>query len=147
MCRYCFVMPNETKVCEVCGVEFFVILKRRKQANRFCSRACYYIAQKGNKKDKKTPHNRHIYLTITDEQGNRQRIYEHRYIFERDVRPLKDGEIVHHKNGNKQDNDASNLEALDGQAAHLHKHNYWKDKRLTAEQEEQMIDDFKEFGF
>jgi len=50
--------------------------------------------------------------------------YVHREIAARTLnRPLKAGEVVHHKNGNKKDNRPSNLQVLPSQAAHVRLHN------------------------
>lgn len=131
-----------TKNCEKCGIPFIINPKGINNANRFCSRTCYYNAQKGTTLDKKTKHKKHIKLKI-----NGKNIYEHRYIFEQNVRPLLPGEIIHHKNEDKQENTLENLEVLSGQAKHLHEHNYFRDKKISKEKESQMINDFKEYGF
>jgi hypothetical protein len=49
--------------------------------------------------------------------------YEHRLVAERAIgRPLLDGELVHHKDENKQNNDPSNLEVVQGNAEHFVRH-------------------------
>jgi hypothetical protein len=37
-------------------------------------------------------------------------------------RPLAPGEVVHHRDGNKRNNDPSNLEVLPSHAAHMREH-------------------------
>ena len=52
--------------------------------------------------------------------SNRGYVYEHRVIMEEKLgRYLVDGEVVHHINGNKQDNRIENLELLSSQATHM----------------------------
>lgn len=51
-----------------------------------------------------------MYIEVMTEQGYR---YEHRVIAEQTLgRPLVQGEVVHHINGNTQDNRPENLEVL-----------------------------------
>ena len=46
-------------------------------------------------------------------------IFEHRLVMEQKIgRPLEPWELVHHKDGNKQHNDPSNLEVMDRRAGH-----------------------------
>lgn len=60
---------------------------------------------------------------------NGERVYLHRYVFETEIRPLQPGEIVHDKDENRFNNSAENLEALSGRAAHLHIHDYHRNRR------------------
>ena len=47
------------------------------------------------------------------------RVIAETYVLDRELRP---GEVVHHKNGNKQDNRPANLEVLPSQSAHASIH-------------------------
>lgn len=50
-------------------------------------------------------------------------VYEHRLVAEQVIgRPLAEGEIVHHKDENKQNNSPENLEVVMGNAEHLLRH-------------------------
>lgn len=50
--------------------------------------------------------------------------HAHRVIAEQMIgRPLKDGEVVHHKDGDKRNNDPANLEIFASQADHVRWHN------------------------
>lgn len=65
---------------------------------------------------------RHVegYVTVYD--GGKQRL-EHRVIMERHLgRPLTQTEVVHHRDGDKANNNLSNLELLSSQADHVSVH-------------------------
>lgn len=100
------------KTCSGCGL---TLLRKRAHANRherhFCSKACLAKFHCGE---------RHVswqggrwfdpdgYVRINT--GNGKAKYEHVLIAERALgRPIRKGEVVHHINGNKQDNRNSNL--------------------------------------
>jgi hypothetical protein len=97
-----------------CGLPFYVTSKRKTQ--KFCSRDCYRLA----KTNPVIKNHRRIW-------HNGRRVYEHRLVWELTTgETLKTTDIIHHKNENKLDNRFENLEKLEGRAAHLHAHNYYR---------------------
>ena len=52
-------------------------------------------------------------IWTTDENGKRRMAMEHRVIWESFYGPIQEGLQIHHKDGNKLNNDISNLEILD----------------------------------
>jgi predicted nucleic acid-binding Zn ribbon protein len=108
---------REAICCPVCGNDF----KPLKPTSSTCSRKCAntLIARRtalargektrgrGEGKAYRKLMNRH----------------EHRVIMEQMIgRPLENGEVVHHKDGNIHNNDPENLELLPSQADHARKH-------------------------
>ncbi len=55
-------------------------------------------------------------------------VYEHRWIWEQANEPIPKGWIIHHKNGNKQDNRLENLECM-SEKKHLQHH--YKNRKLN----------------
>lgn len=138
------------ETCKRCGTKF-VTWECRKKINqgKFCSRKCGHEFNKVNtpkevKKERaahlhkigeKHPswkggrnHDKHGYLYVWVGQehphaNSNGYIFEHRYVMEKHLnRYLKQNEIVHHKDGNKQNNNIDNLEVCENQKDHLAQH-------------------------
>lgn len=62
-------------------------------------------------------------------------VYEHRLVAMQMLgRPLRKGEVVHHKNGNKTDNRPENLEVMESVASHRHAHTRkWLERRAPGQ--------------
>lgn len=112
------------KTCEQCQREF----QSRRESTRFCSKSCVWKATRGPE------FNARIARETAAERSARQRgtgtkgyvkrggRHEHRVVAEEMLgRPLRKGEIVHHKDGNKHNNDPSNLEVMT-QSEHMREH-------------------------
>jgi predicted transcriptional regulator len=108
-------------VCNYCGVEF---LRKRKE-QKFCSLNCSAKYRKkfinipeslnsaSRKLDKNIGYVR-IYAPFHKEANSWGYVYEHRIVMENALgRCLKDNEIVHHINGNRNDNRVENLLVMD----------------------------------
>jgi hypothetical protein len=92
----------------------------------FCSRECYGKWRSANKVGENSSHwkdGTHMqggYKYIRQADGSYKQ--EHRFIVEEHLgRPLTDNEVIHHKDGNKLNNDLSNLE-LTTRVEHPTKH-------------------------
>lgn len=120
------IAPQEPKACEACGSPLPII---RKKTQRFCNKSCAWKATKGPEFNAK------IGRECAERNGATQRgrgnglsyrkylgRHEHRVVAERMLgRPLLPKEIVHHRDGDKLNNDPSNLEVIT-QGEHMRRH-------------------------
>ena len=128
------------KECCVCAVGFRA--KTRKQI--CCSIECRH------KWEGLRPRKRTGYITWAGYRmicvGYR-RIFEHRYVMEQHLgRLLDDSEVVHHRDGNRLNNELSNLEVLPSHSAHIliHRPGTWdgKSKICSGCKERKPIEQF-----
>ena len=107
---------SKARKCENCGKEFITVWwtkKNKKSSGRgqkFCSTSCYMDFAKFsmNNQDIETRVSAGGYKYKTIHKG--MHVYEHRYVVEQYLgRRLIKGEQVHHLDGDKQNNDITNL--------------------------------------
>jgi len=117
---------NEVLTCALssCGLPFIRSNKDRKN-RKYCSHNCYAIAKRINAN-----------VAYPRLRVNGKMIYLHRFIYEQLTgEVLTANDVIHHIDGNPYNRDISNLEKLEGQAAHLHKHNYHRKNEWTPDNE------------
>ncbi len=101
------------KQCEVCKKEITVSPYKIKRGwGRFCSIKCLGLTQRGphapNWKGGRSLRQGYIYIRVDGKA-----VREHRYIMEQHLgRKLLDDEIVHHINGDKENNNLLNLQLM-----------------------------------
>lgn len=100
------------KACAECGKVF----KPVRASSKYCSNPCRWKNNGGhNKKPESWWKNSKGYIEgrIWLEDGTQIRVKQHRFVAEGVIgRPLRADEDVHHKDGNKSNNDPSNLEII-----------------------------------
>lgn len=111
-----------TGTCCVCGQTFRCGSARVARRRKYCSPACSGKANRGSDshswKDGCLDCNGYHGVRINDVL-----YYVHRGVMEIHLgRPLEEGEVVHHINGNKRDNRISNLMLFPDNAAHMRWH-------------------------
>jgi hypothetical protein len=104
--------------CEICDKPYDC----RRKWQRTCSNACAGQIRSG-------PANPHWKGGCVSRYGyrlicvNGKQVLEHRYLMEQHLgRSLERSEVIHHRDGNKLNNDLSNLELLPSNAAHKTRH-------------------------
>jgi len=110
------------RYCNYCGKEIFIQASRYKQNNggRFCSRGCITRNKKeviGATRVCSGRINRDGYIQVLAKgypsSNKKGYVLEHRLIMERSLdRYLKNYEIIHHKNEDREDNRIENLEVM-----------------------------------
>jgi hypothetical protein len=130
--------PALTKVCPACDASFVVSYKRRGQ--RYCDHKCAFAVIGHLARAKAYLPEVRNKLADKMRGGGAGKSYikrdgrhEHRTIAEKKIgRALVPGEIVHHDDDNKRNNDPENLMVLPNQAAHARLHGFGrkKDKQL-----------------
>ena len=132
------------KKCKNCKKEFRTYPSR---IGNFCSRSCANVKKPGTfkkghiwvgkiKTKKRTMQHGYIEIYSPNHpmKNRRNAVLEHRLVMEKKIgRYLKKGEVVHHKNGIKNDNRISNLELFGSHSNHI-KEEYRTNKsfRLSA---------------
>lgn len=111
-------------ICAQCKQQMPAHLKRQKK-RRFCSMDCYYEMRR-SLLGAKNPNWKGGYIRTDGYKCigiGKRKYYEHRLVAEKMLgRPLKNGDIIHHIDGNKSNNAASNLRILtQNEHAKLHR--------------------------
>lgn len=120
-------LKAKPRPCHTCGIEF-TPSRKRKEA-RFCSKSCIGKSPEGKARAIKMGKDNAVKIgNALRNRGNGKSYrkymtrHEHRIVAESMLgRPLIKGEIVHHKDGNKRNNDPKNLLVIT-QGQHMKEH-------------------------
>lgn len=127
-------MKKQKFICATCGKVFYKIPTDRRCKTTYCSRACYMPALAARNREQnsrgQTPEAkeklRNAHLIEPDLRKTYTKIHgrhTHRIVAEQMLgRPLKEGEVVHHIDGNKQNNSPENLMVFASQSDHAKWH-------------------------
>lgn len=113
--------------CQICGREFTP--DRHNPEARFCSKSCVWKGTRGPEFNARIARESAARRSATQRGRGEGRTYrklngrhEHRVVAEQELgRPLRPGEVVHHKDGNKLNNAPENLVVMT-QAEHMREH-------------------------
>ncbi len=112
--------PNKTElICPICESTFWrypSALRHHNPKHYYCSAKCSKIGHKQsppNWAGGKHTYNGYVYVQNNTNMGKSRYIAEHRVVMSEILgRPLMKNEMVHHKNGRKDDNRPENLSVL-----------------------------------
>lgn len=132
-CRNTARFNSVERVCKCCHKVFIVYRERlERNAGHFCSNKCRYnsFALSGNPNWKKDGHKRlncngyiEVKMSVHSQKRTSGYCLEHRLIIEKNIgRILNIKEVVHHINGDKQDNKLENLILFKNISEHLKHH-------------------------
>jgi hypothetical protein len=106
--------------CVICGEPFSVIPSRVAKGAKYCNYACHQVGE-GRKAGAVRGAQMRAQSTGRSYRKRAGR-HEHRAVAEEAMgRPLRPGEVVHHIDGDKHNNDPSNLRVM-GQGDHVREH-------------------------
>lgn len=101
------------RCCKVCGAVFWVPSSHL--ARIYCSQKCF---RKDRKRKPFTISNGYVFLRMNGQYINRAKM-----VMEQQLgRSLKPGEVVHHVNGDKQDDRPENLQLFANRSEHVRFH-------------------------
>lgn len=108
---------KQVKKCLFCGDEFFV--DSRHKEKKFCGLECAYAHKRTSNRMPTNGADGYKYVWFSDGSGEK----EHRYIMEQHLgRKLETDEVVHHIDGNRSNNNISNLVVMKrGEHSALHR--------------------------
>lgn len=100
---------SKKRTCVVCGTEFLPSNLWRTREQRTCGKRCSYIAQTVLAGE--TVSNKNGYVRVKQEDGSWRHL--HILVAERSIgRRLSQNEVVHHRDGDKENNSPDNLEVM-----------------------------------
>jgi Pyruvate/2-oxoacid:ferredoxin oxidoreductase delta subunit len=118
------MQPKVKRICETCGKEFLIMQCRLRNGNgKHCSNACRLASITSNGK---SIHEFGYVLLKKPEHPSSNKwgfVYEHILVAEKKLgRNLLPKEVIHHIDGNVENNDPANIEILPNHSAHKRLH-------------------------